>query len=131
MDSITLQNVSGLLSRMSRWFEARPITQARVRTAYSIAVAIDLLQFLLGPLGWVGADEALDVLAMTCTWRLLGFHPLLLPTFVLEFVPLTDMLPTWVGCVALVVAIRRRQQINAGAAPDASPPIDVTADRVE
>jgi hypothetical protein len=38
--------------------------------------------------------------------RLIGFHPLLLPTFVLEFVPLTDMLPTWTGCVALVMVWR-------------------------
>jgi hypothetical protein len=43
-------------------------------------------------------------------WRLLGFHPLLLPTFVVEFLPVADMLPTWTGCVALVVALRKRQQ---------------------
>jgi hypothetical protein len=42
--------------------------------------------------------------------RLIGFHPLLLPTFVLEFIPAADMLPTWTGCVALVTAIRQRQQ---------------------
>jgi hypothetical protein len=37
--------------------------------------------------------------------RLIGFHPLLLPTSVLEFLPLADMLPTWTGCVAIVVAL--------------------------
>ena len=56
------------------------------------------------------ADELLDVVAMILTWRLIGFHPLLLPTFVLEFLPLADMLPTWTGCVAIVVALRKRQQ---------------------
>ena len=41
--------------------------------------------------------------------RLIGFHPLLLPTFVIEFVPVADLLPTWTGCAALVVALRRRR----------------------
>jgi hypothetical protein len=45
----------------------------------------------------------LDVIALIATTRLLGFHPLLLPTFILELVPVIDMLPTWTGCVALVV----------------------------
>jgi hypothetical protein len=49
-------------------------------------------------------------MAMALVWRLLGFHPLLLPTFVLKFLPVADLLPTWTGCVALVVAIRKRQQ---------------------
>jgi hypothetical protein len=55
-------------------------------------------------------DQALDAVAAVLMWRLLGFHPLLLPTFVVEFLPLADMLPTWTGCVALVVALRRRQE---------------------
>ena len=44
------------------------------------------------------------VIAGVVLWRLLGFHPLLLPTFLVEFLPMTDMLPTWTGCVALVTA---------------------------
>jgi hypothetical protein len=88
------------------------LTKARVRAAYAIAATTDVLQFLLGPVGWAGADEALDVVAAFLVWRLLGFHPLLLPTFIVEFLPLADMLPTWTGCVALVIALRRRQQIE-------------------
>ena len=78
-------------------------------SAYAVAVSTDLLQWLLGPFGWAFADELLDVAAMALTWWLLGFHPLLLPTFVLELFPAADMLPTWTGCVALVVALRKRQ----------------------
>lgn len=85
------------------------LTQNRVRLAYAVGVTTDVLQFLLGPLGWAGADEALDIAAMLVLWWILGFHPLLLPTFVIEFLPVTDMLPTWTACVALVVALRRRQ----------------------
>ena len=90
-----------------------------------VAGTTDLLQLLLGPFGWAFADELLDVMAMVLTWRLLGFHPLLLPTFVLEFVPLADMLPTWTGCVAIVVALRKRQQATMSPPPGRGPIIDV------
>jgi hypothetical protein len=86
------------------------LNAARVRLAYGVAIATDVLQVALGPIGWAFADETLDVIAAIVMWRLLGFHPLLLPTFVIEFLPVADMLPTWTGCVALVVALRRRQQ---------------------
>jgi hypothetical protein len=78
--------------------------------AYAIAVTADVLQFVLGPMGWAFADEIIDVATMALTWRVLGFHPLLLPTFVLEFLPVADMVPAWTACVALVVAFRRKQQ---------------------
>jgi len=92
--------------------EPPQLTPGRVRTAYAVAVTTDVLQFLLGPIGWVGADEILDVAASALVWRLLGFHPLLLPTFLIELLPVTDMLPTWTACVALVVGLRRRQQVG-------------------
>ncbi len=94
---------------LPKLFQPPVLTPARVRLAYTIAVATDVLQFALGPLGWAFADEILDVVAAIATWRTIGFHPLLLPTFALEFLPVTDMLPTWTGCVALVVALRKRQ----------------------
>jgi hypothetical protein len=85
------------------------LTRSRIRAAYGIAIAADVFQFALGPLGWTFADEILDVVALIATTRLLGFHPLLLPTFILELFPVIDVLPTWTGCVALVVALRRKQ----------------------
>lgn len=93
-------------------FPSRPpfLTQIRVRRAYAIAVAADVLQLLLGPMGWTFADEIIDVAAMILLTRIVGFHPLLLPTFVLECLPVTDLLPMWTGCVALVIALRRKQQ---------------------
>jgi hypothetical protein len=109
----------------------RHVTPASVRMAYAVAVAVDVMQLLLGPFGWAGVDEVLDVGAMYATSRLLGFHPLLLPTFVLEFVPFTDLLPTWTGCVALVIRARRRQGMVSSEPPDSAPVIDVKAERVE
>jgi hypothetical protein len=101
------------------------LTRNRVRAAYAIAVTTDVLQVSLGPLGWAFADEILDVAAMILTSRAIGFHPLLLPTFVLEFLPVTDLLPVWTGCVALVVALRKRQQAAMRQAPAPGPVIDV------
>ena len=91
-------------------FQAPYLTGTRVRLAYAAAITADLFQLMLGPFGWSGADELVDVAAMALIWRLIGFHPLLLPTFALEFLPIADALPTWTGCVAIVVALRKRQQ---------------------
>ena len=81
------------------------------------------IQLILGPIGWVAADAAVDVAAMIVTSRLLGFHPLLLPTFVLELLPVADLLPTWTGCVALVVVLRKKQ--HAPPPPGSGEVIDV------
>jgi hypothetical protein len=99
------------------------LTTSRIRLAYIVAVAADVVQLVLGPLGWVAADAAVDVAAMIATSRLLGFHPLLLPTFVLELVPVADLLPSWTGCVALVVALRKKQ--HAPPPPGSGHVIDV------
>jgi len=96
-----------------------------VRLAYAVAVGTDVLQLALGPLGWAFADEILDVIASLATWRLLGFHILLLPTFAIELLPVTDLLPTWTGCVALVIARRKTQQRLQPAPPEPGPVIDV------
>lgn len=101
------------------------LTKTRIRTAYAVAIATDVLQFALGPLGWAGVDQALDVIAAAVEWRLLGFHPLLLPTFVVEFLPVTDLLPTWTGCVALVIATRRKTQEPEPPPPASGQIIDV------
>jgi hypothetical protein len=93
--------------------------------AYAVAVIVDVAQFALGPLGWTFADEILDVATMALTWRLIGFHPLLLPTFVLEIVPIADLLPAWTACVALVVALRRKQQASLRQPPAPGPVIDI------
>jgi hypothetical protein len=55
-------------------------------------------------------DDLLDLVAMFLLSVLIGFHPLLLPTFVLEIVPVAEVLPGWTACVGIVVALRRRQQ---------------------
>ena len=92
------------------------LSQTRVRSAYAAAILTDLLQLALGPLGWMLADEILDVVAMIVISRLIGFHPLLLPTYVLEIVPVADLLPPWTGCVALMRMLRKKGS-------DSQPPV--------
>jgi hypothetical protein len=101
-------------------FRPPVLTRERVTCAYAVAITVDVLQLALGPIGWVFADQLLDVVATILTWRFIGFHPLLLPTFALEFLPVVDMLPTWTGCVAIVVALRKRQQ-DRGSQPPLPP----------
>ena len=106
-------------------FQQPVLTRYRVWFAYGVAAAVDVIQLALGPLGWAFADEILDVATMIVMWRLIGFHPLLLPTFVLEVVPVADLLPAWTACVALVVALRKRQQASMTHTPAPGPVIDV------
>jgi len=99
-----------MLGAFFQKFRPPLLTRRRVIAAFAVAITADALQLALGPVGWLFADEILDVVATILTWRLIGFHPLLLPTFIVEFLPVADMLPTWTGCVAIVVALRKRQQ---------------------
>jgi len=105
-------------------FQAPVLTKSRIRLAYAVAVTADALQLLLGPLGSLFVDQIIDLVAMCLTWRAIGFHPLLLPTFALEFIPMIDMLPSWTACVALVVSLRKKQQ-TAEPPPREGPVIDV------
>jgi hypothetical protein len=79
--------------------------------ACAVALAVDGLQLLLGPMGWWGVDQGLDIVAMVFITLAIGFHPLLLPTFVAEFVPALDMLPTWTACTFMVIGLRRKQNV--------------------
>jgi len=96
-----------------RLLHAPALTRQRIWIAYTVAISTDLLQLLLGPFGWFWIDEVLDVFAMIAISWLLGFHVVLLPTFALEFLPFSDLLPTWTGAVAFLVTFRRRRSIPA------------------
>jgi hypothetical protein len=88
----------------------KPLSRRRIWLAIAVAIIADGIQLFLGPFGWTFVDQAIDVLAMILLCLLLGFHPLFLPTFIAEFFPVTDMLPSWTACTAVVIALRRKQQ---------------------
>jgi hypothetical protein len=96
------------------WFSRHPVlSRKRIFLAFTVAVLTDAIQFGLGPLGWVFVDEGLDIIAMILISGAIGFHMLLLPTFVIKLIPGPDMLPTWTACTAAVVMLRKRTQQQA------------------
>ena len=103
-------------------FRKPVLTPLRMWPAFAVAIAADGIQLLLGPLGWTFFDEITDVVTTIVVSLLLGFHPLLLPTFLVEILPVVDMLPTWTGCVSVVVALRRREQRATAQQAASTPP---------
>ena len=74
------------------------------------------------PLGWFGFDQAVDCVAMILISWAIGFHILLLPTFVIELIPVLEDLPTWTACTVAVIALRKREQQKPPSAPPSVPP---------
>jgi hypothetical protein len=120
-----------LLETITQKFPPPRLTAKRIVLAFAVAMSADAVQLAMVPLGPLAVvpHEAIDVVAMALTCWLLGFHVLLLPTFVLELIPVVGGLsPTWTACVAAVVALRKREQskdpapIEVSATPIASTP---------
>jgi len=101
-----------LPEKFSQMFRTPKLTRMRIVLALAAAASADSLQFFLGPLGWVVIDQVIDVVAFALTIWAIGFHLLLLPTFIAEVFPVVDMLPTWTACVIAVIALRKREQNN-------------------
>lgn len=111
-------------------FWAPKLTRARIVLAVVVALVADALQLPTQAVPL--APEIIDVVAMLLTVGLLGFHLLLLPTFLVEFIPLVDMLPTWTGCVIAVIALRKREQSGNPPVIDVDPaPATKPAEQLE
>ena len=106
-------------------FRAPKLTRARIILALVVAVFADGLQLLLGPLGWALPDQVIDCVTMILISRVVGFHILLLPSFVIELFPVLEDLPTWTACTAVVVALRKREQRSTPPNPSEKPPIEI------
>ena len=104
---------------------AHPLTRCRIAAAFTIAIITDIIQIPL-VLGFIGAtgsgifaildigietiDLIVDAVAAVVICALLGFHWALLPSFVLEAIPVLDAAPTWTACVAFVVYKRKQAE---------------------
>jgi hypothetical protein len=122
-----LPNISPLkfFEKMAAIFRTPQLTWPRILLALGVAVCADGLQLCLGFVGWAFGDQVIDAVTMVLVTSLLGFHPLLLPTFVVELIPLVDDLPTWTACVIAVIALRKREQKTSPAPPPAKPTIEI------
>jgi len=108
------------LHKLNRLY-APPLTRTRIFFALAVAIAADGLQLCFGPAGWFLADQVIDVVAMLLTSRAIGFHVLLLPTFVVELIPVVEDMPTWTACTLTVVLLRKREQ--SAVPPVIAPPV--------
>ena len=111
----------GFFDQLTGRASAPKLTRGRIVVAMAVALAADALQV---PFAIPPGPEIIDVIAMLLTVGLLGFHVLLLPTFVVEFIPLAGtMLPTWTACVGAVIVLRKRAEAAQPSVID----VDVTA----
>jgi hypothetical protein len=110
-----------LREKISRVLQPTRFRWKRAIAALLVALAADGLQILLLPLAWTFAESAVDAVAMAAEIWLLGFHPLLLPTFVVELIPVVDAFPTWTACVLAVIAMRKREEKFSTAPPPPDP----------
>ena len=96
-----------MIHELNNLFRPARISRPRMALALFVALGADALQivFPMPP-----ATEIIDVIATFLTIALLGFHVLLLPTFILEFIPGVGLLPTWSACVAAVIVMRKRSE---------------------
>jgi hypothetical protein len=94
----------------------------RIRLAYVIALAADLVQAGMFPVFSEGAlspfDDALDVGVGIALTVLLGWNWAFLPSFAIELIPGADLAPTWT--LAVWVASRGARKPSA-AVLDAEP----------
>jgi hypothetical protein len=103
------------------WFEPRLISTRNAAIAWGAAVLADFAQVpatlaaLSGVLSFeaVALDGMIDVGMTVLTTSLLGFHVALLPTMLIEAIPVIDVAPTWTACVSYVLWARRRQIVTA------------------
>lgn len=83
----------------------------RVRIAWIVALVADAVQWLAMPLFVPGAaspfDAALEAVVSLVLFRLLGWHPALLPALLGELIPGVDLVPSWTIAVFIVTRGKR------------------------
>ena len=95
-------------------------SRRRIALAFLVAITADAIQLpltagmifgvTLPPL--LVSDVIIDIVAMILVVRLIGFHWVLLPGFILEAIPGLDLAPTWTGCVAFALWRRKQSSIS-------------------
>ena len=94
----------------------------RIQLAWVVAILVDVLQLGLLPVTgglsfWL--DKPLDILAMALLWRLLGWHWALVPSFLIELLPIAELAPTWT--LATWIIVRKRQAERLAIPPESIP----------
>jgi hypothetical protein len=73
------------------------------RAAWIVAIAADVLQWVIAPLVAAGGasipDDIIDVVVAGLLIKLLGWHWAFAPSFVVKLIPVADFVPTWTMAV--------------------------------
>lgn len=108
-----MSNRPKLLPTASEW-------RHRVRKAWIVALVADAVQWVALPLLIPGAASpfnfALEAVVSIMLFRLLGWHPALLPALLGELIPGVALVPAWT--IAVFIATRGRRALQE---PDAGP----------
>ena len=82
----------------------------RVRIAWIVALVADAVQWVAMPLFMAGGASpfnlALEAVVSLVMFRLLGWHPALLPALLSELIPGVDLVPAWTIAVWIVTRAR-------------------------
>ena len=104
----------------------RTLTRQARRTAWLVALAADIIQFVAMPIfgeGWASPlDDVLDLVVGIVLVRLLGWHPALLPALIAELVPGVDLMPSWTLAVAVATWGRKEELSQGDASASSTPP---------
>lgn len=88
----------------------RTLSPRSIRIAWIVAIVADTVQWGALPLFMPGAaspfDAVLEGVVSLVLFRLLGWHPVLLPALLAELIPGMSLVPTWV--LAVFIATRGR-----------------------
>jgi hypothetical protein len=94
----------------------KTISPTQIRIARYVAISADLLQIGLFPLFGEGflspLADALDVIVCVILTRLIGWHYSFLPSFLVEIMPVVDLVPTWT--IAVLLATRQKAVATSG-----------------
>jgi hypothetical protein len=102
------------------------LSARRVRAARALAVVVDLSQIVLLPAFFPAVAspvaDVVDVAAAVALVLLVGWHWAFLPTFLIELVPVVDVVPTWAAAVFLATRHAGGGRTPALGAPSPGPP---------
>lgn len=83
------------------------------RAAWIVAIAADVLQWVIAPLVAAGGasipDDIIDVVVAGLLIKLLGWHWAFAPSFVVKLIPVADFVPTWT--MAVWIATRGSKRV--------------------
>jgi hypothetical protein len=94
---------------------APQLTPRRVLIARVLALAVDLVQWVLLPVELTPLNNVIDAATGLALIALVGWHWAFLPTFLAEMVPFVDLVPTWT--LAVLFATRGDQPKGAAGGP--------------